>query len=495
MPIDLAPDTRIGVSDHLQLEAGDGVATGKTLVVAPGTGGWTVTEDAGALALLAHLDANGPASLSDLYALGDPIARVTHDTVRELFDRGLLELDQRVRGTSATRPAPGLELISPKAAHNSYPVLGIFHVHNWCNLACTYCYTIEEGIPREQLSAEVMCKAVDELVEMPTRFTSFEFHGGEPTMAMPAIREVTAHAQRVYARAGKEVRFSIQTNAYNLSPQVCRFLADNDFSVRVSLDGTPGTHDEFRVDHAGKGSYRGVVRGIRRLQELGIAVHAVCVVHAGTADRIVEMYDSMAALDVASVRFLPVFTTGKAGLEQWLTGDRYLAAYLGVVRHVARLGRSGAPSVPLANLTAGELGSLRSFKREYMCMRNPCGAGVNMITVDTNGDLYPCEEMVGKPEFVIGNLRSETIRDVLDTSPVVRQLRERHVEEIDECAKCTWKQMCHGGCVHKSYTHFKRLDRESEHCSYYKGVYRELIWLDVKEPGSWEALSPSGARR
>lgn len=148
--------------------------------------------------------------------------------------------------------------------------------------------------------------------------------------------------------------------------------------------------------------------------------------------------------------------------------------------------------MPLANLIAGELGSLRSFRREYMCMRNPCGAGVNMITVDVNGDLYPCEEMVGKPEFVIGNLADTSVREAIDTSPVVQKLRERHVEEIPECSRCTWKQLCHGGCVHKSYTHFKRLDRESEHCSYYKRIYEELIWLEQAEPGSWDALSPAG---
>jgi uncharacterized protein len=43
--------------------------------------------------------------------------------------------------------------------------------------------------------------------------------------------------------------------------------------------------------------------------------------------------------------------------------------------------------------------------------------------------------------------------------------------------------------VHKSYTHFKRLDRESEHCSYYKKIYRELIWLEIKQPGSWDLLA------
>jgi uncharacterized protein len=483
MRLDLTPDTRVGVSDRLRFETGPSGAAGQTLVVSPATGGWTVTDDADVLALLKRLDAHGPGPLGGIDA--------SEDTVRHLYDRGLLQVDSAVRGTSASRPDAGLRLVSPAGAHNSHPVLGIFHVHNWCNLACTYCYTIEDGVPRDQLTAGLMCKAVDELVGMPTRFTSFEFHGGEPTMAMPAIREVTEYAERVYAAAGKRVVFSIQTNAYNLSPETCDFLAEHHFSVRVSLDGTADTHDEFRLDHAGKGSYRGVVRGIRRLQEKGIAVHAVCVVHIGNVERVVEMYDSMAALDVASIRFLPVFSTGKAGMADWLTGERYLKAYLGVVRHAARLGRDGGTTVPLANLQAGELGSLRSFKREYMCMRNPCGAGVNMITVDTNGDVYPCEEMVGKPEFVAGNLRDRTIPEMLETSPVVAQLKSRHVEEIDECSRCTWKQLCHGGCVHKSYTHFKRLDRESEHCSYYKGVYRELIWLEATEPGSWEALAPT----
>jgi uncharacterized protein len=494
-PVELTPGTLVGVSDALRFEQGPDEAAEMTLVVAPATGGWLVTDQPGLLELLRRLEQDGPLPFADVAALADTAdpAGTGEETVRRLYDHGLLTVGHTVRGTSAARPAEGLRLLSPAGRGNDYPVLGIFHVHNWCNLACTYCYTIEEGVPREQLTAELMCKAVDELVAMPTRLTSFEFHGGEPTMAMPAIREVTRHAEEVYARAGKKVLFSIQTNAFNLTPEVCTFLAEHHFSVRVSLDGTPDTHDEFRVDHAGKGSYRGVVRGIRRLQESGIAVHAVCVVHAGNAGRIVEMYDSMAALDVASVRFLPVFTTGKADMDDWLTGERYLREYLEVVRHVARLSREGRPVVPLANLVAGELGSLRSFKRQYMCMRNPCGAGVNMITVDTNGDLYPCEEMVGKHEFRIGNLRGDTIRGALDGSPVVRQLRERHVEEIEECSSCTWKQMCHGGCVHKSYTHFKRLDRESEHCSYYKGVYRELIWLDVKEPGSWDALS-GGAR-
>ncbi|HEY7594852.1 MAG TPA: radical SAM protein [Actinophytocola sp.] len=477
MRLSLTADTRVGPADDLRFEE----RGSHTLVVSPGTGGWVVTDDRSEVDALRTLE---------LTTLGE-LDVIAPDRVAELFQRGLVTVDGKGFGTSSAR-VEGLELLAPKSTANTYPVLGVFHVHNWCNLACTYCYTIEDGVPREQLKLELMCKAVDELVALPTPFTSLEFHGGEPTMALKDIRQVVAYAKEVYARAGKKVVFSIQTNGFNLSDKVCDFLAENNFSVRVSLDGTPEMHDEFRVDRRGKGSYKGVVRGIRRLQDKGIAVHAVCVVHAGNTDRIVEMYDSMAELDVASIRFLPVFQSGNAGEEEWLSGEVYFESYFSVVKHVAARARAGAKVVPLANLQAGELGSLRSFRREYMCMRNPCGAGVNMITVDTNGDLYPCEEMVGKPEFVIGNLAETDIRTAIDTSPVVTRLRERHVEEIDECNSCTWKQLCHGGCVHKSYTHFKALDRESEHCSYYKRIYQELIWLDVEEPGTWDLLSRTG---
>jgi uncharacterized protein len=482
--LSITPDTRISAvgSFHFE-ERGE-----HTLAVAPATGGWAAIEDSAVVALLRRLGAGRTETIAEVEAGAPARAPLPEAQVVELFQRGLLTLDGVGYGTSGSR-VEDVQIIAPKSGKNQYPVLGVFHVHNWCNLACSYCYTIEDGVERQQLSRPLMIKAVDELLALPTPFTSVEFHGGEPTMAMADIRAVTEHAKRVYGAAGKRLFLSIQTNGYYLSNAVCDFLADNGFSVRVSLDGTPEMHDEFRVDHRGKGSYRGVVAGIRRLQERGVQVHAVCVVHGGNVDRIVEMYESMAELDVASIRLIPVFKTGKAGQEDWLTGERYFDAYFDAVRYIIDKSRRGEKVVPLPNLVAGEIGSLRSFRREYMCMRNPCGAGVNMIAVDTNGDIYPCEEMVGKPEFVIGNLASTTMRDAIDTSPVVEQLRSRHVEEIEECSKCTWKQFCHGGCVHKSYTHFKQLDRESEHCPYYKKVYRELIWLEIKQPGSWDLLA------
>ena len=483
MQLVLNSDTVVAATDSLRFEE----RGRSTLVVSPATGGWTILDDDPAgLALLKSLAGGRSVRVGDLEAENE--SSQPRAVLAQLLKRGLVALDGTALATSSARVGD-VRTITPPSAHNQYPVLGVFHVHNWCNLACTYCYTIDEKMPRRGLSRELMIKAVDEMVHLPTPFSTFEFHGGEPTMAFADIEAVTLHAERVYAAAGKPVSFSVQTNAYNLKPAVCDFLAEHKFSVRVSLDGTSDTHNAFRIDHSGRGTYKGVVAGIKRLQERGIAVHALCVVHIGNVERICDMYDAMADQGVASIRFLPVFKTGRADESQWLDGDTYFEAYFGMLRHVVARSRSGKRTAPLPNLIAGELGSLRSFRREYMCMRTPCGAGVNMIAIDVNGELYPCEEMMGKPEFVFGNIEDIGIREAIDTSPVIAQLKGRHVEEIDECSSCTWKQMCHGGCVHKSYTHFKRLDQKSEHCSYYKRIYHDLIWMEADDPGSWAALS------
>lgn len=465
------------------------------LFVSQETGGWWVCDDQLVKSLMETMMARGTDEVS-LQKVAEQIGSTSEqvwEVARPLFDKGVLAVEKRVRSTSSARPL-GMLPISPKTGtHNAYPALGVFHVHNWCNLACSYCYTMEAGIVRQTMTLERMIRGIDQLFELPTRRVNVEFHGGEPTMAMKLIKDATAHAQRRSEQTGKPVDFSIQTNGYLLTEDTCEFFLRNSFAVRVSLDGTQETHDEFRRNHAGRGSYLGVVKGIRRLQEAGLEVHAVCVVHNGNKQLIKEMYDSMAGLKVTSIRFLPVFESGSAGNEDWLDGDTWFQVYTGLLQHVLERAKTGEQLPPLANLTAGEIGSLRSFKREYMCMRNPCGAGTNMVAIDTNGDLYPCEEMVGKPEFVLGNIDTDDLKQCLDTSPLMGQLRARHVDEIEDCRVCPWKQMCHGGCVHKSYTHFKVLNRESEHCAYYKRIYRELIWMEREAPGTWQILSPSPA--
>ena len=74
------------------------------------------------------------------------------------------------------------------------------------------------------------------------------FFGGETLMNFPVLkRTVGVCARTRAAEVGKEVQFSLTTNATLLVPEIIDFLADNDIGVTISIDGPPEIQDKFRV--------------------------------------------------------------------------------------------------------------------------------------------------------------------------------------------------------------------------------------------------------
>ena len=71
-------------------------------------------------------------------------------------------------------------------------------------------------------------------------------------------------AQRA-AELGKDVDFSLTTNATLLKPDIIEFLAENRVGVTISIDGPQEVQDKFRVFHNGAGSYDVVAPKIKEL--------------------------------------------------------------------------------------------------------------------------------------------------------------------------------------------------------------------------------------
>ena len=65
--------------------------------------------------------------------------------------------------------------------------------------------------------------------------------------------------------------------------------------------------------------------------------------------------------------------------------------------------------------------------RRLMCDISPCGGGRCFFAVGPNGDLFPCSEFIGLPEFRGGNLFDMSVKDVLAT-PAFKKVTTRVVE-------------------------------------------------------------------
>lgn len=364
-----------------------------------------------------------------------------------------------------------------------YPHLCIFHMHNFCNLACKYCYTEWPGMPRGKMSLEVLCKAVEEMLQLPVPIVAFEFHGGEPMMGWKKIHDTVLFGEELAAKLGKKILWNIQTNGTYINDERARFFADHRFNVRVSIDGPAEMHDFYRINHRGRGSFDAVIKGIKALQNAKINFGTVTVVNNNNIDHLDEVLDFLIDLDVRSVRFNPLFVQGMAESEMRMVAEKWAQKELALVKRVVEYNRANpTKKISMPNIYLGYIVNIFSWDRPYLCNASPCGAAGGIANIAVNGDVYPCEEMNEQPTFKLGNLFETSLKDLFTSSPIITTLKSRVPDNLPVCNTCTFKYMCGGGCGSKTFHQYGTIFRESDYCAYYKHMYEEMIWYILEAP-------------
>ena len=153
----------------------------------------------------------------------------------------------------------------------------VLKVAERCNLNCSYCYMYHKGDTsfRDRpkfMSTEIATAMLGRISEYALRHeiprVALAMHGGEPLLvghdwAAWFLEEST----RISARTGVEFAFAMQTNGTLLDSMWVELLGRYDVRVGVSCDGPPDVHNRYRVDHANRGSYADVRRGIELLAD------------------------------------------------------------------------------------------------------------------------------------------------------------------------------------------------------------------------------------
>ena len=171
---------------------------------------------------------------------------------------------QRVRALSDTAvPSPAMPKIFPLEPVPLQTL--VVNVTNQCNLACTYCYEYGEDkivdtnngrqpkFMSETTAREAVEFALRESRDNPRAHITF--FGGETLMNFNVLKSTIAYARQRAGEAGKDIDFSLTTNATLLRPDVIEFLADERVGVTISIDGPEEMQDKFRVFNNGAGSY------------------------------------------------------------------------------------------------------------------------------------------------------------------------------------------------------------------------------------------------
>ncbi|HKA52802.1 MAG TPA: quinohemoprotein amine dehydrogenase maturation protein [Candidatus Binatia bacterium] len=387
--------------------------------------------------------------------------------------------------TEQIRPGPVLPVVDIE----HFPLGSlVLNVANKCNLHCTYCYEPEAakyGPSPVQMDWEVARASVDFLFRRAgkNREVNLIFFGGEALLNFKLMREVVAYAEERGRVLDKKVDFSLTTNGTLLTDEVVDFFQEHRFGLTVSIDGPQDVHDRRRsfLTKRGerKGSYELLLPRVQRLLQRYTArpVVARVTVTKGAVE-VTRVYEHLSGLGFFEVGFSPV--TAKNGEEYGLEPAdlrRVLAGFKDLGRlYVERALRNQYTG--FANLST-LLTDIHAGTNKLF----PCGAGLGLLDVDGNGDVYLCHRFPGSEEHKYGN-----VKDGLRYDRLNEFLNAAHVENKPVCQTCWVRGLCGGGCYHEAYTQFgdgalpnlHYCDFLREWTEYGIGVYMEL---QEKNPG------------
>ncbi len=393
-----------------------------------------------------------PQMVTDRLADRFPAALV-RETVQELITA------QAIRSVAEPRPAPKAE-----GPRRRIPLTTlVLNVTSKCNLSCKYCYEYGEDRLSEPatkprfMSEETARQSVDfmfaESGNQP--HVHLTFFGGETLLNFKVLRYALSYAKGRAAELGKTVDASLTTNATLLRDEIIDWMVDEDVGVTVSMDGAREQQDRLRVFSNGAGSYDTVLPRVKALlsrhnrRPIGARVTL-------TRDnlQVREIYRHLKdELGFWEVGFAPVTTSWKrdyaiedAGFEQMLSEFQELAAeYLATSLE----GRHHGFSNVRDTLEEIHKGVAKAY---------PCGAGLGLLGVATDGDVALCHRFAGSDSHKLGTVQGGIDHDAQDD-----YLRRHHIDNKTDCRTCWARSLCAGGCYHEAHTRYGSTEQPNLH--------------------------------
>jgi uncharacterized protein len=280
-------------------------------------------------------------------------------------------------------------------------------------------------------------------LEIPTEEpVLFSWHGGEPTLAGLDFYKKAVDFQQKHNVHKKKIINGIQTNGINLDDEWCKFLADNNFIVGISIDGPEEFHNRYRVSKSGAASFRKVMAGFNLLKKYKINFEVLCVINAFNANHALEVYRYLKSLGTEYISFLPLVNRDQTS-QTGVTPDSVSALAFGDFL-IAAFDEWQEHDIGSIKIQLFEEAFRTAFHQDHtLCIfKKTCG-GVPVL--ERNGDIYSCDHFVNQ-EHLIGNVHQTHLSDLLNDPRQVAFGQAKFDTLPKYCLDCEVLAMCHGEC-------------------------------------------------
>ncbi len=309
-----------------------------------------------------------------------------------------------------------------------------------CNLRCSHCYHNSEGNSNHQqfkelMSLEDVFSMIDDLKETAKRWDMIPriaISGGEPLMRRDHLN-IFDYTQK------QEVITNLLTNGTLINPKKAKQIKERGIdTIQISIDGTKETHNKIRGREF---AYDKAMEGINNASREGISVVSAMTLMKQNMDEFEDVIENSYIAGAKKVGFKtyvpdpklgtkdPKFVNSFEVYEMLKKTNNLVERYKGKITVLQS-------DVLWQIFQDGENDLIKKSKENntYLC---GCSAGFRMLSVLSDGTVYPCRRL----PISIGNIK-EGFRNLVLENEVMQDLRD--LNKIREKSLCDKVVHCRG---------------------------------------------------
>ena len=320
-----------------------------------------------------------------------------------------------------------------------------------CTERCRHCYVPEYNplfLPFEKI-----CEIIDEFREMNGLMITLS--GGE-CMLHPDFDKIVRYIR------SKDCTVAVLSNLTLCDNKKIEVLKEADAVVQVSLYSmTPSVHDEVTRR---KGSWHETIDAIIRLRMADIPLKISCPcmqINYHDYPAVIKFAESLKMSAQTDFIMLAKADGDCSNLCNRLTLPQTRKLLEDVI----------LKAVPMENeyFSPGkkaEMPTPEEWKQQKIC-----GAGIDSMCLNANGEYYPCPGFAGLP---LGNCYEQSLKDVWYNSPAIQKIRAVRGSNFPKCADCKDRDYC-SICMCRNFNETGDMFKVAEHFCKVAEINHEIV--------------------
>ncbi len=328
----------------------------------------------------------------------------------------------------------------------SAPLTLVYMVTNECQANCIYCYAGKQGGNNDLLSLHRVREILEECVELGIH--AITISGGDPFMH-PNILDILRYIVDL------ELIYSISTKCFLSETVINRLVEIGIDRIQISIDSPNSRTMKILTGIENYVEKMSLV--IKCFISKGITVSTNSVITAYNIREIPELISLLASLGIRNIGLSAYTRSYYRHTDTLFPSDDDIKWLQDLIPYLQ-------DKYDYINIKYNGKKDPEPYGKEKIkafAMRTRCTAGMRQLAIYPDGKVVTCEEVPAIPEFIVGDLSRQSIREIWNSEKlfeVIRPPREKF--QGQPCYNCLDFYECHaylGRCYMqalKSYGNF-----------------------------------------